>query len=160
MKRRRLLQGAAASALVVEAGFAAELSPPTQAPRQGAPAARKTLRIAFPAPESSFDPTQTNSDLYSSTIIAQILEAPLAYDYLARPVRLVPQTAAALPEVSADGRTITVRQHWEGDGVLSDFLKAVHDRACRYFRVALSPAYNTAHHDHFHFDRGIFSRCL
>jgi ABC-type transport system substrate-binding protein len=109
MKRRRLLQGAAASALAAEAGFAAEPSPPTQAPRQGAPAARKTLRIAFPAPESSFDPTQTNSDLYSSTIIAQILEAPLAYDYLARPVRLVPQTAAALPEVSADGRTITVR---------------------------------------------------
>jgi ABC-type transport system substrate-binding protein len=109
MKRRRLLQGAAASALAVEAGFAAEPSPPTQAPHQGAPGARKTLRIAFPAPESSFDPTQTNSDLYSSTIIAQILEAPLAYDYLARPVRLVPQTAAALPEVSADGRTITVR---------------------------------------------------
>jgi len=109
MKRRRLLQGAAASALAAEAGFAAEPSSPTQASPKGAPAARKTLRIAFPAPESSFDPTQTNSDLYSSTIIAQILEAPLAYDYLARPVRLVPQTAAALPEVSADGRTITVR---------------------------------------------------
>jgi hypothetical protein len=60
----------------------------------------------------------------------------------------------------ADGRTISVRQHWEGDGVLSDFLKAVHERSCRYFRVALSPAYNKAHHDHFHFDRGIFSRCL
>ncbi|MFM8766581.1 MAG: ABC transporter substrate-binding protein, partial [Rubrivivax sp.] len=107
MKRRRLLQGAAASALAAEAGFAAEPRPPT--PPKGAQASRKTLRIVFPAPESSFDPTQTNSDLYSSTIIAQILEAPLAYDYLARPVRLVPQTAAALPEVSADGRTITVR---------------------------------------------------
>ncbi|MEI6028305.1 MAG: ABC transporter substrate-binding protein [Betaproteobacteria bacterium] len=105
MKRRHLLQGAAASALAAEAAFAAAASPPSVA----APASRKTLRIAFPAPESSFDPTQTNSDLYSSTIIAQILEAPLAYDYLARPVRLVPQTAAALPEVSADGRTITVR---------------------------------------------------
>ena len=96
MKRRRLLQGAAASALATEAGVSLG-------------AARKTLRIAFPAPESNFDPTQTNSDLYSSTIIAQILEAPLAYDYLARPVRLVPQTTAALPDISADGRTITVR---------------------------------------------------
>ncbi|MFY8084583.1 MAG: ABC transporter substrate-binding protein, partial [Rubrivivax sp.] len=113
MKRRRLLQGAAASALAAEAGFAAGSSSPSPSPSPSpsgtAPAPRKTLRIAFPAPESSFDPTQTNSDLYSSTVIAQILEAPLAYDYLARPVRLVPQTAAAMPEVSADGRTITVR---------------------------------------------------
>jgi ABC-type transport system substrate-binding protein len=69
----------------------------------------KHLRLAFPAPESSFDPPQTNSDRYSSDIIAQILEAPLAYDYLARPVRLVPSTAAELPEVSADGRSFTVR---------------------------------------------------
>jgi ABC-type transport system substrate-binding protein len=97
MKRRRLLQGAAASTLAAEAGLAVAAAP------------RKTLRIAFPAPESSFDPTQTNSDAYSTAIIAQILEAPLAYDYLARPVRLVPQTAAALPDISADGRTITVR---------------------------------------------------
>lgn len=73
------------------------------------PAPRKILRVAFPAPESSFDPPQTNSDLYATTLIAHILEAPLAFDYLARPVRLVPQTAAALPEVSADGRTFTVR---------------------------------------------------
>lgn len=59
----------------------------------------------------------------------------------------------------ADGRTITVRQNWTGDGPEATFLKAVHERACRYFRVALSPEYNRAHHDHFHFDRGIFSRC-
>ena len=69
----------------------------------------KTLHIAFPAPESTFDPVQTNSDLYSSTIIAQILEAPLCFDYLARPVKLLPATAAALPEVSADGRRFTIR---------------------------------------------------
>ena len=107
MKRRRLLQGAAASALAAEAGLAAQVaSAAAPAPAPGTP---KTLRIAFPAPESSFDPTQTNSDAYSTAIIAQILEAPLAYDYLARPVRLVPQTAAALPDISADGRTITVR---------------------------------------------------
>ncbi len=97
MRRRRLLEGAA---LLPLAGPAAA---------QGPAAARKRLRVAFPAPESSFDPPQTNSDLYSSTIIAQVLEAPLAYDYLARPARLVPATAAALPEVSADGRSFTVR---------------------------------------------------
>jgi ABC-type transport system substrate-binding protein len=42
-------------------------------------------------------------------VLSHILESPLCYDYLARPVRLIPSTAAALPEVSADGRVFTVR---------------------------------------------------
>jgi ABC-type transport system substrate-binding protein len=69
----------------------------------------KTLHLAFPSPETTFDPPQTNSDANTSTILAQILEAPLTYDYLARPVKLQPATASALPEVSADGRSFTVR---------------------------------------------------
>ena len=73
------------------------------------PASPRTLRIAFPAAESSLDPTQTNSSLYSSTILAQILEAPLCYDYLARPVRLVPNTAIELPQMSVDGQRFTFR---------------------------------------------------
>ena len=98
-RRRSLLQGAAALSLW-----------PAAARTLGAQARRvKELRIAFPAPESSFDPPQTNSDRYSGTLIAQILESPLGYDYLARPARLVPVTAAAMPEVSADGRQFTVR---------------------------------------------------
>jgi ABC-type transport system substrate-binding protein len=95
LARRTLLQGTAAAALA-------------PATLRAAPA-RKVLRVAFPAPESTFDPPQTNSDYYSSTLIQHILEAPLAYDYLARPVRLLPNTAAAMPEVSADGRSFTVR---------------------------------------------------
>jgi ABC-type transport system substrate-binding protein len=99
LRRRDWLQGAAAlSAWPTLAGGAAQTS-----------RAVKELRVAFPAPESSFDPPQTNSDRYSSTIIAQILEAPLGYDYLARPARLLPMTAAAMPEVSPDGRRFTVR---------------------------------------------------
>ncbi len=74
-----------------------------------AAATQKTLRYAFLAPESTFDPPSTNSDFYSSTLISQILEAPLSYDYLARPVRLVANTAEQLPEISADGLTITLR---------------------------------------------------
>src|SRR5262245_32424552 len=73
------------------------------------PAGTKTLHIAFPAPETTLDPAQTQSDLYASTILAQILEAPLCFDYLARPVRLVPATAADLPEVSADWRRFRFR---------------------------------------------------
>lgn len=71
-------------------------------------AAPRVLRYAFPIAETGFDPAQI-SDLYSRTVAAHIFEAPLTYDYLARPARLVPQTAAALPEVSADHRTWTFR---------------------------------------------------
>jgi hypothetical protein len=59
----------------------------------------------------------------------------------------------------ADGRVITLQGHWKGAGAEAAFLKAIHKRACRYFRVAIGPDYNAAHHDHFHFDRGIGSVC-
>ena len=77
------------------------------APAQGA--ARKVLRLAIASPETVLDPVQTNSDNNTAILLSQILEAPLGYDYLARPARLVPVTAAELPEVSADGRVFTVR---------------------------------------------------
>ncbi|MBA2271422.1 MAG: bicyclomycin resistance protein, partial [Chthoniobacterales bacterium] len=68
----------------------------------------KTLRVCFAVPETGFDPAQVQ-DQYSSTIINHIFDAPLRYDYMARPVQLIPNTAAALPEVSSDFRTFTVR---------------------------------------------------
>ena len=68
----------------------------------------KTLRVCFQIPETGFDPAQTQ-DYYSNTIISHIFDAPLRYDFLARPVRLMPNTASALPEVSTDFRTFTVR---------------------------------------------------
>jgi hypothetical protein len=61
--------------------------------------------------------------------------------------------------VLADGRTISVRTQWRSDGNEGRFLRAVHARACPYFRVVLGPDYNAAHHDHFHLDRGPLSRC-
>lgn len=90
----------------VPAGSAAK---PSAGGASSATRAGKFLRIAFPAPESTFDPPSTNSDFYSSTILSQILEAPLTYDYLARPVRLVPNTAEALPRIEEGGRRITLR---------------------------------------------------
>jgi ABC-type transport system substrate-binding protein len=71
--------------------------------------ARKTLRLAFATPETALDPVQTQSDLNTRTVLAQIFEAPLCFDYLARPVRLLPATAQALPQVSADGRVFTLK---------------------------------------------------
>jgi hypothetical protein len=57
------------------------------------------------------------------------------------------------------GRQISILRDWTGKGPEAAFLKEVHRRACRYFRVALGPEYNAAHKSHFHFDRGAFSRC-
>src|SRR5512137_225268 len=68
----------------------------------------KVLRYAFRVAETGFDPAQVN-DLYSSTVIANIFDAPLTYDFLARPARIVPNTAVALPEVSDEFRTLTIR---------------------------------------------------
>lgn len=59
----------------------------------------------------------------------------------------------------ADGRQISVEQNWPGAGQEASFLKSVHQRACRYFRVAIGPDYNAAHKDHFHLDRGIGFTC-
>ncbi len=72
------------------------------------PANGRTFRWALPAGETGFDPVQIN-DLYSNYVVSNIFEAPLQYDYLARPVVLRPRTAAALPEISSDFRTFTVR---------------------------------------------------
>jgi hypothetical protein len=59
----------------------------------------------------------------------------------------------------ASGRFVSVRSHWKGEGAEQRFLRAVHARACRYFRAVLGPDYNAAHRDHFHLDRGPWSRC-
>ena len=59
----------------------------------------------------------------------------------------------------ANGRQVSVVRHWSGTGAEARFLHAIHARACRYFRVAIGPEYNALHKDHFHYDRGLFSRC-
>jgi ABC-type transport system substrate-binding protein len=68
----------------------------------------KVFRYAFPIAETSLDP-QKSSDLYSSLINGAMFDAPLKYDYLARPLKLKPNTLASMPEISADGKTYTLR---------------------------------------------------
>ena len=67
----------------------------------------KILRITFQAAETGFDPVKV-SDYYSGTVIEAIFDPLLTYDYLARPAKLVPNTAAALPQVTDQGRTYRV----------------------------------------------------
>jgi ABC-type transport system substrate-binding protein len=105
--RRRPFVGTALAGAALAAAPTLRAAP--TGPQGGAAAGTKTLHLAFATPEVTFDPPQTQSDQNSGIVLAQILEAPLGFDYLARPVRLQTVTAAAMPEVSADGRVFTVR---------------------------------------------------
>ncbi|MFA6314652.1 MAG: ABC transporter substrate-binding protein [Sterolibacterium sp.] len=74
--------------------------------KANAPDPAKVLRYAFEVAETSFDP-QRISDVYSGIVNNAMFDAPLRYDYLARPAKLIPNTLAALPTVSPDGLTYT-----------------------------------------------------
>jgi ABC-type transport system substrate-binding protein len=73
-----------------------------------AQAQEKVLRYAFKVAETGFDPAQI-TDKYSKDIAGGIFDAPLEYDFGARPFKLRPATLAEMPEVSADFKTITMR---------------------------------------------------
>ncbi len=57
--------------------------------------------------------------------------------------------------VLEDGRRITVLADWDGDRETPEarFLGQLRDGACDLYSTVLSPAYNEAHRDHFHFDQ-------
>jgi len=88
---------AAAFALACAAACAAHAADPN-----------KVLRYAFERAETTLDPQKT-SDVYSNFVESAIFETPLDYDYLARPNKLVPTTLVSMPEISADGKTYTLR---------------------------------------------------
>lgn len=55
--------------------------------------------------------------------------------------------------VLEDGTRISVLDDWSGDERKRRFLRRVRDDACGVFATVLSPDYNQAHADHFHFDQ-------
>jgi len=56
--------------------------------------------------------------------------------------------------VLADGRRISLLGDWHAGGPNAQFLRVLHQSACKRFRTVLGPDYNAAHRDHFHFDMG------
>ena len=67
----------------------------------------KVLRIASPD-ITSLDPQQ-GTDVYSTRVTSALFEALYQYDYLASPAKVIPNTAAAMPEIGDGGRTWTIR---------------------------------------------------
>jgi ABC-type transport system substrate-binding protein len=90
-----------ALSLVGIAAVAQPAAPPAVQPK-------KVLRYAFLIAETTFDPAQI-TDLYSRTVAAGFFEAPLEFEFLTSPPRMRPNTAAAMPEVSEDFKTFTIR---------------------------------------------------
>lgn len=64
----------------------------------------KVLHLSLEAADDGFDLSKTNN-LYSNWIAEGVFESLLQYDYLARPAKLMPGTAEAMPEVSDGGKT-------------------------------------------------------
>lgn len=104
---RRAFQGALALALLLAGGASGKdgdgKSPAPPLRRSSRPVAyhRMINRVA------SLDPVEAVS-VYASRSIALVYETLLEYDYEARPYRLRPGLAAAMPEVSEGGRVYTV----------------------------------------------------
>jgi len=73
-----------------------------------AAAGAKTFRYALSSAPTSLDPVRA-STLYANELVQNLYETLYVYKYLARPFELKPQLAAALPEVSDDGLTYTIR---------------------------------------------------
>ena len=67
----------------------------------------KVLRIAFPD-LTGLDPQQVH-DLYSVRVAQAIFEGLYQFTYLADPAQIVLNTAAAMPEITEDGKRWTIR---------------------------------------------------
>jgi ABC-type transport system substrate-binding protein len=89
------------SALAIGAAVAAVAAPVALADDA------KVLRLAL-SDITSLDPQQI-TDLYSRRVADAIFEGLYQFDPIASPAKVVPNTATAMPEISADGRTWTIR---------------------------------------------------
>ena len=69
---------------------------------------KKVLRVAFRTAETGFDP-QKIFDRYSVGVCENLFETLVTYDYLARPVKLVPLVAETVPQPEEGGTRYTFR---------------------------------------------------
>ena len=106
MNQRSLRAWATSLALACSVAAIAATDTPASTPPTAQPL--KVLRYAFLIAESTFDPAQI-SDLYSNTVAAGIFDAPIEFEFLAKPARMRPNTLVAMPEVSEDFKTFTFK---------------------------------------------------
>lgn len=69
---------------------------------------QKVLHMFLSTSETGLDPAAA-SDIATLSLLENLFDPLLRYDYLARPVQLRPNTATAMPEISPDKRTYTFK---------------------------------------------------
>ncbi len=89
---KKLLSIAIAGALFSQPVLAADMS--------------KVLRVAFNAAEAGYDPAKTY-DAYANMVYENVFDPLLAYDYLARPAKLIPSVLTSMPSISEDNKIFT-----------------------------------------------------
>jgi oligopeptide transport system substrate-binding protein len=68
----------------------------------------KTLKVAFQADVTGFDPQAVN-DAYSGYVANALFDTMYVFDYYVRPMKPVGSIAESLPEISADGLTWKIK---------------------------------------------------
>lgn len=69
---------------------------------------QKVYKVALDHTPTDLDPAHA-STLYQNHIVVNLYDTLYSYKYLARPYELKPRLAAAMPEVSPDGLTYTIK---------------------------------------------------
>jgi len=77
-------------------------------PATNSSAPAKIYRHAMDGAPGSLDPAQAAS-IYANFLVVNLYDTLYRYKYLARPYQLQPNLATAMPEVSDDGLTLTIR---------------------------------------------------
>jgi ABC-type transport system substrate-binding protein len=67
----------------------------------------KTLHVLIPNGEAGIDPA-TAFEANTGSLVETVFDSLLQYQYLARPLKLQPNLTTAMPDVSADGLTVTM----------------------------------------------------
>jgi ABC-type transport system substrate-binding protein len=68
----------------------------------------KVLHAYLSTGETALDPAVA-SDIASLSLLENLFDPLLRYDYTARPVKLIPNTLAVMPEITDNGKTYTFR---------------------------------------------------
>lgn len=92
-------------AALISIGLTALISSTAQATPAADPG--KIIRTAIQSAEKGFD-CAVESDEVTGSLCDSIFDSLLQYDHFARPAKLQPRAATALPEISADGLTYTL----------------------------------------------------
>ncbi len=99
----------------------------------------KTFKFSDSGTPTTFDPAQSSTS-YSNTIVTAVYDTLYEYKYLKRPYELKPNLATAMPKVSKDGLTYTIKI--KPGFTLLTMLHLLTAKVVKYTRAILSTRLN------------------